>query len=106
MSQQYILAEDGKTPIPETDILKWGRWLAKAERHVAQDSIDGVRVSTVFLGLDHSFCGGPPILWETMVFDGTLDQEQRRYSTYEDAVKGHAEMLAKVLRGETQSPLD
>ena len=32
-------------------------------------------VSTVFLGLDHSFTSGPPQLYETMVFGGPDDQE-------------------------------
>lgn len=68
----YVLGgPDGHTPIPEEDFLKWGEWLETAERHVAQTRIGNVWVSTVFLGLDHNFFGeGPPILFETMIFQG------------------------------------
>jgi hypothetical protein len=49
-----------------------------------------VRVSTVFLGLDHSWNRTGLVLWETMIFGGDHDQNyQERYSSYEDAVEGH-----------------
>jgi len=56
---------------------------------------DDVRVSTVFLGLDHSWNGSkPPILWETMIFGGQNDQAyQERYSSYEDALEGHQKAI-------------
>jgi hypothetical protein len=50
---------------------------------------DGGEVSTVWLGLDHSFGIGPPLIFETMVFGGPHDQEQWRYSTEEQALTGH-----------------
>jgi len=57
-----------------------------------------VHVSTIFLGLDHRPWGahGPPILFETMVFGGPLDQEQERYGTWEEAAAGHTAMVARV----------
>jgi hypothetical protein len=67
MSRFNYILKDG-VPIRTPDILTWGRWYESAdeERRVARDEIDGVLVSTVFLGLDHSFeMGGPPVLWET-----------------------------------------
>jgi hypothetical protein len=96
VTDKYILAEDGKTPVAEEDVLKWGRWFESAKRHVAEDYVRHMRVSTIFLGLDYSFGDGPPLLWQTMVFGGPLDQAQQRYSSYEDAVEGHAEMLCRV----------
>jgi hypothetical protein len=65
-------------------------------RHVGKDEVGEVRVSTVFLGLDHSFSGGPPLLFETMVFGGEHDQAQWRYTTWQEAEIGHAQVLAKV----------
>jgi len=54
-----------------------------------------VLVSTVFLGLDHNWGDGPPLIFETMVFgDTTHDQYQRRYSTESQALDGHAETVA------------
>lgn len=58
----------------------------------------GGRVSTVWLGLDHSFSmSSKPLIFETMVFPrndyGELDME--RYSTEEEAIQGHKRMVLK-----------
>lgn len=67
-------------------------WLANfAEpRHVDRTDLGKLGdVSTVWLGLDHSFGYGPPLIFETMVFGGPEDQYQERYSTVEEARIGH-----------------
>ena len=56
-----------------------------------------VQVSTVFLYMDHSFIGGPPLLVETMIFGGLHDNHQVRYTSWEDAEKGHEECCQMVL---------
>lgn len=97
MSDQYILADDGQTPIPEPDTLRWAQWFESAKRHVADDEVGPLRVSTVFLGLNHDFgLGGDPVLWETMIFGapGELDGYQRRYTSYAEALAGHQEAVA------------
>jgi hypothetical protein len=48
-----------------------------------------VKVSTVWLGLDHNFMGGRPKIFETMIFGGKLHLECWRYSTEEEALAGH-----------------
>jgi hypothetical protein len=55
-------------------------------------------VSTVWLGIDHSFGDGPPLLFETMVFGGgeSQDQTQWRWGTEAEARAGHAEIVASV----------
>ena len=63
-NKQYVLDAGGE-PVPEPDLLRWGAWFETADRHVADTTLtdaDGnaVRVSTVFLGLDHRFGPGPP----------------------------------------------
>lgn len=66
-------------------------------RRIARDEVGPWVVSTVWLGLDHSFLrSGPPLIFETMVFGGVLDDEMDRYSTLEEAQEGHARILAKV----------
>ena len=76
---------------------EWCLRLRPEEQRVALDKLEGSEVSTVWLGLDHQFYpGGPPLIFETMVFGGPLDEEMDRYSTLEQAVKGHADMVAKV----------
>jgi hypothetical protein len=71
-------------------------------RHIADTTIGDVRVSTVFLGIDHSFDDGSPLLFETMVFGGELDQEQERYYTWEEAEAGHVRWVEMVQEGATQ----
>lgn len=90
----YIL--DGKKVILCDDVLEWGKFFEKAERHVADDTENDVRVSTVFLGIDYSFGQGSPLLFETMVFGGEHDGDTDRYSTWEEAEFGHKIMCDKV----------
>lgn len=92
---RFILNSAGR-PVECEDLTKWGRWMQTADRKVAFDTFGPTRISTVFLGLDHSWDDGPPVLWETMVFNGPLDGEQDRYTSLEDAKAGHAAMVEKV----------
>lgn len=81
------------TPI-RRDFFTWLREPFGSYKH-------NIVVSTVFLALDHSWDGGPPVLYETMIFGGPLDQSyQRRYHTRADAIIGHdaAVYLAKNTR--------
>jgi hypothetical protein len=69
-------------------------------KRVAFEEFDGggVSVSTVWLGLNHEWdARRPPLIFETMVFGGKLDGEQWRFSTEEDALKGHALVVQLVL---------
>ncbi len=69
-------------------------------RSVASDYVGEVHVSTVFLALDHAFTGGPPLVFETMVFGFDDEGEyQWRYHTWDEAVAGHQRVLAAVRDG-------
>ena len=93
----YVLNKEGN-PIIEESFLKWGEWMEKCDRHVGDDTVEGSRISTVFLGLDHSFeIEGPPVLWETMVFEGLMNGEMERCAgTREQAEAMHVSMIEKV----------
>jgi len=103
----YILDTDGRTPIQCDDLLQWTKWFhVTINRKVNYTIINtNVSVSTIFIGIDYSFGNSDkPILWETMIFGGY--GKTRRYSSYEDAVKGHAEVIKhaeKAARKETNS---
>lgn len=59
--------------------------------------VNHVRVSTVFLAIDHRHGNdGPPILFETMVFGGEHDEYQMRYSNMAEAKIGHAKAVTMV----------
>ncbi len=58
---------------------------------VKQTNIHGNKVSTVWLGTDHSFGAGEIVIFETMVFgDGQWDDYTRRWATEKEALNGHS----------------
>jgi hypothetical protein len=96
MSLYYIL--DGHKVVA-CDMMTWARWFESADRHVKLTEQGDVRISTVFLGLDHRFSGkGRPIVFETMVFQGTHGDDTERYCTWDEAEAGHARWVAKVFK--------
>ncbi|MFV2016751.1 MAG: hypothetical protein ACC656_15070, partial [Candidatus Heimdallarchaeota archaeon] len=70
------------------------------KRFLRKDQKNNIIVSTVFLGLDHSFETGPPIFFETgppilfesMAFDNGNELDCLRYATYNEAIEGHKEL--------------
>jgi len=94
----YILDENNKPVSKPT--LEVSDWLEENQekRVVKQDHVGDVFISTVFLGLDHSWPrdNNIPLLWETMIFGGEHDQYMDRYTSYEDAVEGHQKALNLV----------
>lgn len=91
----YIL--EGKKAVKVDGLEQWARKFGPDDRHVAVTEVaPGVSVSTVFLGIDHQHFGGPPLLFETRVFnDYGDDGTQERYSTWEEAEAGHARIVAE-----------
>ena len=93
----WILGEDGEPQ--RVGLLTWAHWF---EAHpeactVLRDAVTrGIDVSTVFLGFNAAFTGGPPVLWETMIFGGPFDQFQRRYTSKIAALEGHAAAVRLV----------
>lgn len=98
MRYRYIL--DGRMPVEEADLMKWAKWFERADRKVALTALGGgVEVSTVFLGLNHNWGDGPPLLFETMVFGGEHDSYQQYHSTWEEAEEGHKQVVEMVKGG-------
>lgn len=90
----YILL--GKLAVPEPDLLKWGQWFQTADRHVFETRIGGIWISTVFLGLDHNYGGGLPILFETMIFRGGKGDDMWRCESWDQAEAQHKQAVALV----------
>jgi hypothetical protein len=93
----YILDDDGE-PIPSPDPLTAAVWWATTDRTIFDDTpVKRVRVSTVFLSIDHNHrADGPPVLWETMIFGGVFHLYQRRYTSKLDAMTGHLQAVHLV----------
>jgi hypothetical protein len=92
---------------------KWVAWMKEAHAAgtliIAQDSIEGFQVATIFLGIDFNEGGiGPPLWFETVVFrrstDGSLGFQTRsdafQYRTAVDAFAGHVAVCQEVRNGE------
>jgi hypothetical protein len=106
----------GKTPVP-SNMEGWSRWFEKvygtSEIQIAFTKTDLVEVSTVFLGINHNFDGGAPLLFETMAFhklDTPINvlgheidwdgRECMRCGTWEEAELQHRIMCAEVISKE------
>lgn len=105
MNLNHYILKDEK--IKKVDLMTWAKWFESSpDRIVSRDVVGYVRISTVFLGLDHNFGSkGKPILFETMMFstknDGkplkehkqlkleALRNYQVRYRTLKEAKAGH-----------------
>jgi len=96
MSEHYILDENNK--VVEADLMTWARWFEGHDRKIARTQVGKNSVSTVFLGLDHSFGGGPPLLFETMIFPtADNDDYQTRAETREQALEQHITAIESLL---------
>ena len=101
----YILDNNHK-PVISTAV-KSSEWMENNPKRktVGYDELtdlngDDVRISTVFLGLDHSYFLKIPTLWETMIFGGENDQAyQERYGSYEQAIEGHQKAINFINTG-------
>jgi hypothetical protein len=72
----------------------WWRW---------HTELEGLRVSTVWMGLDHSFLPGEPAMfWETMILcdddSHELDNRQWRFGSKEAAFAHHEWVVTAVKR--------
>ena len=98
MSDFFILDENHNV-IPAANTLEWGEFFNKPDRIVAATEIGEIRVSTVFLGIDHSWGGDKPVVFETMIFGGEHDQYQDRCCTWVEAEAMHVKAVA-IAKGE------
>lgn len=96
---KWFILDDKGEPVPATGLMQWERQYINPLRKVKQEWIKNVRISTIFLGLDHAWGGGPPLLWETMTFSNrkNWNQECRRCAGgREQAEAMHAQMCDLV----------
>ena len=98
MVDYYIL--DDKRAV-KCDLMVWAKWMESGvDRHVADTTKNGVRISTVFLGLDHNYFSGNndnPLIFETMAFNAKGDDIFcERCSTWEQAEAQHEKICKQV----------
>lgn len=91
MSDHYILDDDHH--LVPVDLDTWARWFENgSKRRVRLTKVGKYKVSTVMLGLNHQWGNGPPLLFETMAFDGDVSGNEvacERCSTWDQALTQH-----------------
>jgi len=104
MKTLWYILDENKNPVPAKNQFDAERLLLdNSRRRVALDEIMVedysiiITVSTVFLVLDHNHSSkGKPILFESMIFNGELNQSMNRYCTWKEAEEGHQKMVELV----------
>jgi hypothetical protein len=86
----------------EISMEEWGE--LHSDKKYVQVKLDklpnGKLVSTVWLGLNHSFKEGGILIFETLIFsEGDDNCDMQRYATEEEAIQGHKEMVEKASLG-------
>lgn len=65
-------------------------------KRIAHTEVGNTEVSTVWMGIDHSFeKGSPPLIFETMTFGGE-EEICERYTTQAEAVRGHFRVVDRL----------
>lgn len=88
---------EGKRVVPATHE-EAEAFFTRSERIIGKTPLPrGYWISTIFLGINHAF--GPRSIWfESVVFDKNMnEQEQQRYSTYDEAEAGHLKLTREWL---------
>lgn len=91
---------------PINDVQTFGRLMGTPEyKIIAQEDVltpsgDMLWVSTVWLGIDHGWMSEVPIIFETMVFAQSMEEEFcQRYATKEEARAGHERVVGALKLG-------
>lgn len=95
----YILVDKAPKKVSMEEYRLWDQPQGiNSPRKLWRTEYGDIQVSTVFLMMDHGWGEGDPVLFETMVFGGALDDEQERYTSYDAAELGHTKMCERVFK--------
>ena len=98
----YAILDVNKNVV-EVPMEVFGPWFEKINNRIVEKAdLADCEVSTVFLGIDHSFKSTKKLWFETMIFGGPRDGEQYRYETYAEAIEGHNKILEELNKPKTE----
>lgn len=82
------------------DFEQWVGWTERRDmdyKRVAETTVGNTWISTVWIGLNYDWSRkGPPLIFETMIFGGPMNEETWRWSTEAEALAGHEEVVTMV----------
>ena len=96
MTLYYKLGDNNAPiPAPHEEWLRLWDWddLRRVRLSYLLSPTSCIEVSTTFLGMDHSFGCGAPILFETLIRGGPIAGHVQRYRTWAAAVAGHEALV-------------
>lgn len=107
MNNKYYILDAQHRVIQTEDLAEWSSFFSHFEnRVVKQENIGNLRVSTVFLGLDHDWSTtGSPLVFETMIFvdSGYAEIYCDRCSTWDEALSMHEKAVEHAKLTDTSS---
>ena len=101
MTSKYYDRQGNELADNMAGIMEWGKLREDPNyKRIAETTLpDGTWISTVWIGIDHQFGKGPPLIFESMAFESkdNLDEcECDRYSTEAEALAGHEAMVKRM----------
>jgi hypothetical protein len=94
-----FVLDANKNPIRADGLLAWSEFMKEPHR-VAVDVVNGIRVSTAFIGVGGNYKGRPCPFETLLIRDGEPLNHRQRYATWEQAAKGHTEWLKAIRAGQ------
>ncbi len=96
--QDSYFKRDGTSYEGEDSVFQWAKDFMDLKKRIVEHTklSNGYFVSTVWLGLNHNYAEGRPLIFETMVFSSKTsfnEIDMDRYSTEEEAKEGHRRMV-------------
>jgi len=105
---RYFILRDGEV-IEEPDHRSWSEWYEASFGEVEcvdRTQLKQATVSTHFLAVDMTLArDASPMLFETTVKGGWLDNQRERFSTLEEATAGHQSWVQRVREIEKENEL-
>ena len=98
----YILVNG--EPVPCREHKRWRDWINTHERRIARtDLSETLYVETTFPGVDFRLVGdGPPLLFETEVYEDGKRTSVYRTTTLQRAGMAHTNVVARLMAGMEQ----
>jgi hypothetical protein len=105
---RYFILRDGEV-IEEPDYSTWSAWYESSFKDVeliAEDDLGGSVVTTRFLSMAMSLAqNSPPMIFETVVRGGWMDNEKERFATLQEAMTGHKTWVRRVREADEENQL-
>lgn len=106
MGREHYILDENRQVVP-ADLDTWARWFENgSKRRVRLTKVGKYEVSTVMLGIDHQWGSGPPLLFETMAFEGGVSGNEvtcERCSTWDQALVQHQEVVDSLKDHDAQA---